>query len=327
MIPVSVLTGFLGSGKTTLLAAMLRRSDFAGTAVVMNEFGDVALDHHLIETGDEDLIELTTGCLCCAARGDLARAVGDLLQRRQAGAVTFERIVVETTGMADPAPIIQSLMLDQALAGDARLGRVVATVDSLVGAETLEARPEARRQAAFADRLVVTKSDLAGDAAAGALAKRLMLLNPEARVIVAANGAIDPAILLPDLDAAPSSQWASPADVSGHHHHAHDGVGSVVLRREAPVRGAALPLFLEALADVFGENLLRLKGMVAIAEAPDRPALIHGVRHVFHPPVWLDAWPDGDRSTRLVLIGEGLTAGWPGLLLDFLDEEVGLAHV
>lgn len=333
MTPVSVLTGFLGSGKTTLLAALLQRPAFAGTAVVMNEFGDIALDHHLIETSDEDMIVLSTGCLCCAAQGDLSRAVTDLLARRDAGQIAFERIVVETTGMADPAPIVQSLMLDPALAGRTRLGRIVATADALVGGATLDDRPEARRQAVFADRLIVTKADLAGDSAAAALAARLANLNPDADVQIASHGDVDPSVLL--VDAAPDSErWSVLAgDKAGSHHHhhhhhhhdAHGGVGSVTLRRAPPVRAAALPLFLEALADVFGEKLLRVKGLVQIAEAPDRPAAIHGVRHVFHPPVWLDRWPDGDRETRIVLIGEGLTPGWPDLLLDMLDEEAGLA--
>lgn len=327
MTPVSVLTGFLGSGKTTLLAALLRRPEFAGTAVVMNEFGDVALDHHLIETSDEDMIVLSTGCLCCAARGDLARAASDLFARRDAGQIAFDRIVIETTGMADPAPIVQGLMLDPALAGRARLGRIVATADALVGGATLDDRPEARRQAAFADRLVVTKADLAGDAAAAGLAARLGELNPDATVLIASHGDVDPSVLLTDAGPAPD-RWTSLANEDAPHahaHHAHGGVGSVTLRRAAPVRGAALPLFLEALADVFGENLLRLKGLVQIAEAPDRPAAVHGVRHVFHPPVWLDRWPDGDRETRIVLIGEGLTPGWADILLDMLDEEAGLA--
>lgn len=337
MTPVSVLTGFLGSGKTTLLGALLKREEFAGTAVVMNEFGEVGLDHHLIETSDEDMIVLSTGCLCCVAQGDLARAVTDLFARRDAGRIAFDRIVVETTGMADPAPIVQGLMIDPSLKGRARLGRIVATADALIGAETLADRPEARRQAAFADRIVVTKADLAGDAQAAALAARLNEVNPAAEVTVAAMGAVDPAVLLPDLDPLAADRWS---DLAGehdhhnhdhHHHHHHDhehethgGVASVTLYREAPVRGAALPLFLEALGDVFGDRLLRLKGLVRIAEAPDRPAAIHGVRHVFHPLDWLDRWPI-EPATRLVLIGEGLTLGWPDLLLDMLDEEVGLA--
>ncbi len=338
MTPVSVLTGFLGSGKTTLLAALLRRPEFGGTAVVMNEFGDVALDHHLIETSDENLIVLSTGCLCCAARGDITRTIGELLARRAAGEIAFERIVIETTGIADPAPILQGLMLDASLAGVVRLGRVVATVDALAGPATLASRGEARRQAAFADQLVVTKADLAGAEAAAALAVGLAALNPTAQVTVAAMGAVDPAVLLPDLEDAPTARWATLAAeidrVQAHRHdhaHAHDhgrphgSVLAVVLRREAPVRAAALPLFLEALAETFGPKLLRLKGLVAIAEAPDRPAVIHGVQHVIHPPVWLDAWPDADRATRLVLIGEGLEPGWPDLLLDLLDEEAAAA--
>ncbi len=330
--PVSVLTGFLGSGKTTILAAMLARPEFASAAVVVNEFGEIALDHHLIETSDEDMVVLSTGCLCCAARGDTARAIGDLLARRTAGQIAFDRIVIETTGMADPAPILQGLMLDPALAERVRLGRVVATVDGLVGEATLTDRAEARRQAAFADRLVVTKADLAGDAAAARLAHSLRALNPTAPVAVADRGRLDPAVLLPALDEAPAPQWAAAiAEPEPHNHHdhhdhhdAHGGVGSVTLRRAPPVRAAALPLFLEALAETYGPALLRVKGLVAVAEAPERPAVIHGVRHVFHPLDWLDAWPDGDRSTRLVLIGEGLAPGWADILLDMLDEEATL---
>jgi len=334
MTPVSVLTGFLGSGKTTLLAALLLRPEFANTAVVMNEFGEVGLDHHLIEAGGEDMIALSTGCICCAARGDLLRAVTDLVARRAAGRIAFERIVVETTGMADPAPIVQSLMLDPALAETVSLGRVVATVDALAGAETLDDRLEARRQAVFADRLVVTKGDLAGAGAAEALARRLRRLNPAAEVVIGANGDVDPAALTPAADASQAQRWTAlleeiaRAARHGHdhaHHHAEDGVVSVLLRREAPVHAAALPLFLEALAETYGPKLLRLKGLAAIREAPDRPAVLHGVRHVVHPPQWLDAWPDADRATRLVLIGEDIDPDWPGLLLDLLDEEAGLA--
>lgn len=335
MTPVSILTGFLGSGKTTLLAAMLRRSEFAGTAVIMNEFGEIGLDHHLIEAGDEDMVVLSTGCLCCAARGDLARAMTDLFARREAGLVAFNRVVVETTGMADPAPIVQGFMVDLALSGRARLGRIVATADALVGAATLADRPEARRQAAFADRIVVTKVDLAGEAKAAALAAKLAAVNPEAEISMAAMGAIDPSILLPDLDAPARDLWLERAPNEGQERHshgdhegfgAHGGVASTVLRREAPVRAAALPLFLETLADVFGGKLLRLKGLVHVAEAPERPAVVHGVRHVFHPLDWLDAWPTTvPPETRLTFIGEDIAPDWLDVLLDMLDEEAGLA--
>jgi len=337
MTPVSVLTGFLGSGKTTLLAAMLRRPEFAGTAVLMNEFGEIGLDHHLIETSEEDLIALTTGCLCCQARGDLTLAVGGLLARRAAGEIAFERIVVETTGMADPGPILQGLMLDKELAGRVRLGRVVATVDAAIGAETLDDRAEARRQATFADRLVVTKADIAPPGAAAALSTRLRQLNPLAGIDVVSFGAADPSLLAPDASPGAAARWkellddigraeANARQEPGHHHqHGPDGVAAVLVRRDAPVPAAALPLFLEALAETFGPNLLRLKGLAAIAEAPDRPAVLHGVRHVVHPPVWLDRWPDDDRSTRLVLIGENIQPDWPGLLLDLIAEEARLA--
>ena len=323
MIPVTVLTGFLGSGKTTLLAAMLRRPAFAGAAVIMNEFGEIGLDHHLIETSEEDLITLATGCICCQARGDLVRAADDLLARRAAGGIAFDRIVIETTGMADPAPILQGMMLDPGLADRTRLAGVVTTVDAAIGAETLDARLEARRQAAFADRIVVTKADIAGPAAADALAARLRALNPTAEISVANFGDIDPALLTGarsarDLDI-PAAAHGHGSD--GHHHHTDGGVAAVLVRRNTPTPAAALPLFLEAMAETYGPKLLRLKGIVGVAEAPDRPAVLHGVRHVVHPPVWLDAWPDADRSTRLVLIGEDIAPEWPGLLLDLLSEE------
>jgi G3E family GTPase len=206
----------------------------------------------------------------------------------------------------------------------------VATVDALAGDGALDTRPEARRQAAFADQLIITKSDLAGAEVVAALAKRVKVLNPMAALTIGALGDVDPSVLLPALD--PNiDRWAEMVGASddnqGHHSHshAHGEVTSITLRREMPIRAAALPLLLETLAEMYGPKLLRIKGLAAIAEAPERPAIIHGVQHVFHPMEWLDAWPDDDRTTRLTLIGEGLMAGWPDILLDFLDEESGLA--
>ncbi|MBX6372847.1 MAG: GTP-binding protein [Acetobacteraceae bacterium] len=345
MIPVSVLTGFLGSGKTTLLSHLLRRPEFARTAVVINEFGEVGLDHDLVETSDESFVQLQTGCLCCTIRGDLVRTLDDLLQRRDAGTVPpFERVVVETTGLADPAPILHALMTDPIVAGRMALAGVVATVDAVNGAGTLERHRESVKQVAVADRLVLTKTDLP-EASPEALRTRLAALNPAAPVLRAEHGRIeperlfdaglyDPAGKTPDV-----ARWLAAeahADRHAHHHHGHDhahdpnrhgeGITTFCLTREKPIRAVALALFLETLAEHRGADLLRVKGILNIAESPDRPAVIHGVQHVFHPPAWLDRWPSEDRRSRLVFITRDIPRAWIEQLLEALDDEVALAE-
>ena len=330
-VPVSLITGFLGSGKTTLLARLLRDPALARTAVIVNEFGAVGLDHLLIEASDEDIVALDSGCVCCTVRGDLVRTAGDLLARRAVGAVAaFERIVIETTGLADPAPILQALMTDPALADALCLESVIATVDAAAGTATLDAHPESVKQAALADRIVVTKTDLA-DPAANGLADRLHALNPAAPKLTAVHGAVDagrlfggglydPAARGPDV-----RRWlaveALPHDPPGRSRH-NDAITSFCLRRGAPLHAATLSLFLQVLAEHCGAGLLRLKGLVDVRESPGRPAVIHGVQHVFHPPAWLDAWPDGDRTTRIVVIARGLDPRWLEALLEALDDEV-----
>jgi len=336
-VPVSVITGFLGSGKTTLLASLLRDPALARTAVIVNEFGEIGLDHLLVEAADEEILLLEGGCVCCSVRGDLVRTAGSLLARRAAGAIApFERIVIETTGLADPAPILQALMTDPAIADALRLESVIATVDAAAGAATLDAHPEAVKQAAIADRIVVTKTDLADPGASGLL-ERLHALNPAAAKLTAVHGAVDASRLFgaatydaqacgPDV-----RRWlaaeAFPHGAAGHRHdHAagrhHDAVTSFCLRRSTPLHAVTLTLFLQVLAEHCGARLLRLKGLVDVLESPSRPAMIHGVQHVFHPPAWLDAWPDGDRTTRIVVIALGLDPLWLEALLDALDCEV-----
>jgi G3E family GTPase len=332
-VPISVITGFLGSGKTTLLAKLLRDPALARTAVIINEFGAVGLDHLLVEASDEEIVSLDSGCVCCTVRGDLVRTARDLLARRAVGAVVaFERIVIETTGLADPAPILQALMTDPALADTLCLESVIATVDAAAGAATLDAHPESVKQAAVADRIVVTKTDLT-DPAANGLAERLHALNPRALQLTAVHGAVDasrlfdgglydPAARGPDV-----RRWLAtetvPYDPADHDHTRHDAaVTSFCLRRSAPLRAVTLTLFLELLAEHCGARLLRLKGLVDVLESPGRPAVIHGVQHVFHPPTWLDAWPDGDHTTRIVVIALGLDPRWLEALLDALDNEV-----
>jgi G3E family GTPase len=323
-LPVSVITGFLGSGKTTLLSRLLRDPAFERTAVIVNEFGEVGLDHLLVEASDEEVVLLEGGCMCCKVRGDLLRTAGDLLARRASGALAqCERIVIETTGLADPAPIVQALMTDRDLAGELRLESVIATVDAAAGAGTLDAHPESVKQAALADRIVVTKTDLADPVASG-LAERLRALNPAAPQLVARHGAVDASLLFGNAgrgSALYEPRTFDPKLYEGPTH-AHASVRTFCLRRSSPLHAATLALFLEVVAEHCGARLLRLKGLVDVLESPGRPAVIHGVQHVFHPPAWLDAWPDEDRSTRIVVIGLGLDPDWMQALLEALEEEV-----
>jgi G3E family GTPase len=311
VIPISVITGFLGSGKTTLLSRLLRDPALARTAVIVNEFGEVGLDHLLLEASAEESVLLEGGCLCCKVRGDLVRTAGDLLARRARGEAAFDRIVVETTGLADPAPILQALMTDRDIAEALRLESVIATVDCAAGGATLDAHPESVKQAALADRIVLTKTDLADSTA---LAERLRRLNPAASQLTARHGAVDPGLL---FDGSLHDR-----KVFKDEPHADSGVTTFCLRRDKPLHAVTLSLFLQVLAEHCGAKLLRLKGLVDVAESPGRPAVIHGVQHVFHPPAWLDGWPDDDRGTRMVVISQGLDAGWLEDLLEVLDEEV-----
>jgi G3E family GTPase len=379
MIPVAVLTGFLGSGKTTLLGRLLKSPEFSRTAVIINEFGEIGLDHDLIETSEESFIELQTGCLCCTIRGDLARTLADILQRRDRGEVTaFERIVIETSGLADPAPILHALMSDAGLSERLALAGVVATVDAVNGLATLERQPESVKQVAVADRLVLTKTDLLAEApgsrhrhrpepvegrahtppgpgstgsplgwqpprtldegdASDGLSARLAAINPTTTVLRASFGDVDPARLF-DMGAGALGGSSSHipvwlgldalADNAVHAHH-HERAGShdaeiscFAIVREVPIRAVALTLLLEALAEHTGSDLLRLKGLVNVAESPDRPAVIHGVQHVFHPPAWLERWPSPDRRTRLVFITRAIPRGWVEALLATIEAEV-----
>jgi G3E family GTPase len=317
-LPVSVVTGFLGSGKTTLLSHLLRDPAAARTAVIVNEFGEVGLDHLLVEASDEEVVLLEGGCLCCKVRGDLVRTAGSLLARRSRGAVAFDRIVVETTGLADPAPILQALMTDREIADALRLESVIATVDCAAGDATLDAHPESVKQAALADRIVLTKADLADPAASG-LAERLRRINPSAPQLTALHGAVDASRL---FDGSPYDRRLYDPALYESHAHAANNVTSFCLRRSAPLRAVTLSLFLQLVAEHCGAKLLRLKGLVDVVESPGRPAVIHGVQHVFHPPAWLEAWPDDDRTTRIVVISQGLDADWLQDLLEVLDEEV-----
>ena len=333
MIPVSVITGFLGSGKTTLLARLMRDPAMGRTAVIINEFGAIALDHDLIETSDESFVQLSNGCLCCNVRNDLTLTLGDLAARRAQGTLPpFERVVIETSGLADPAPILHALMTDRDLNGIYALDGVITTVDALLGLATLDQYEESRRQAAVADRIIITKSDLDG-AQADAIIRRLAMLNPGAQLVDSARDAVTSSLLfdcgLYDLGRkhVDVSAWfaeeSSAADA--HEHHRHNGdITSFCLVRETPLRAVTLALLLSALAENCGADLLRMKGIVNVVEDPQRPAVIHGVQHVYHAPVWLPRWPSADHRTRMVFIGRNIPVPWIRNLIELLESEVAV---
>jgi G3E family GTPase len=328
VIEALVLTGFLGSGKTTLLGHLLRQPEFSRTAVIINEFGEIGLDHDLVEASEESVIELQTGCLCCKIRDDLATTLHELLRRRDEGRVTpFTRVVIETSGLADPAPILQTLMTDAVIARRIVLGGVVTTIDAVNGADTLEREEISVRQAAIADRLVLTKTDLVGPMPLP-LMGRLGTLNATAPVLAAQRGHIDPACLLggrlydPLTKSLDVQSWLGAQAVSRERAHQRHDVDAYAIVRRDPIRAVALTLFLEAISEHCGADLLRLKGIVNILEIPGRPAVIHGVQHVFHPPTWLARWPSDDRRSRIVFITRGVPRGWVEALLEALDAEV-----
>ena len=329
MIPVSVITGFLGSGKTTLLGRLLRDPGMARTAVIINEFGAIGLDHDLIETSDESFVQLSNGCLCCNVRSDLVLTLGDLAARRAAGTVPqFERVVVETTGLADPAPILHALMTDRDLCGVYALDGVVTTVDAVTGLATLDNHVESLRQAAVADRLIITKTDVP-EAQTRELRARLAHINPGASVLEVVGGAVAPSALFDCGFYDPSGKhpdvqtWlAHEAHATHEHAHHRDDITSFCIVRDQPLHAVTLPLLLSALAENCGADLLRMKGIVNIVEEPDRPAVIHGVQHVYHAPAWLARWPSNDHRTRMVFIGRNLRESWVRSLIDLIDAEV-----
>jgi G3E family GTPase len=323
-LPLTVITGFLGSGKTTIVREFLRRPGFQNTAVIINEFGAIGIDHDLIESSREDLMALSTGCLCCAMQGDLANTIRRLMAVVASGQVPgFDRILLETSGMADPTPILQTAIVDPYLSETVEIANVVVAVDALNGPAVIHDYDEARRQVALGDRVLITKSDL--DAGAGAAAVHAVrTYRPEVAIGKSVNGNIDPELLFEPVGG--RTAWLSALSEPHGHPHVHDAaVSTVSLRVEAPLHAVTLTLFLPALAENCGPDLLRVKGIVEIRESPGTPAVVHGVQHVFHPIDWLDQWPSEDRSSRLVLIGRRLDANWLHLLLQTIEEEVECA--
>ncbi len=343
-IPVTVLTGFLGSGKTTLLNKLLRRPELADTAVIINEFGEIGLDHLLVEkSDDEGMVTLNSGCLCCTVRGDLVRTMSELFLKRSRGEVSqFKRMVVETTGLADPAPILHTLMTDPLLASRYRLDGVVTTVDGVNGASTLDNHEEAIKQAAVADRILLTKVDIADAPKLAELRHRLQHLNPGAEAISITGGEIDPNAILnaglynPDTKSADVKRWLHEEAYEGSHDHGHshkhghdhghdhghghdhkhgdgeqdphnvnrhdDRIKAFCMTFDEPMSWSTVAAAFDALVTYRGPDLLRMKGILNVKDT-DKPVVIHGVQHVFHPPATLDAWPEGDdRKSRVVFI-------------------------
>lgn len=320
-IPVNVLTGFLGSGKTTLLRHILNDPAFAGCAVLINEFGEIGLDHHLLQAVDEDVVLMQSGCICCTIRGDLGRAIRGLYDRREAGTIpAFGRLIVETTGLADPIPILATVMSEPVIRHHFRLGNVIATVDAVNGAMQLDRQPEAAKQAAVADRILLTKTDLAAPEAVAALEARLTALNPAAPLWRSANAPPAAEILVgsdafdPATKPAEIRRWFDLARWTGStawHRHEHDvnrhdrSIAAFVLEVEDRVDWTVFGIWLTLLLHSRGDDVLRVKGLLHVAGV-DTPVVVQGAQHIVHAPSHLDAWPDGDRRSRLVFITRGI---------------------
>lgn len=335
-IPVTVLTGFLGSGKTTVLNRLLRQPELDGTVAIINEFGAVGLDHLLVETSEERFALLDNGCICCTVRDDLVATLKDIVARSDAGTLpAVKRILIETTGLADPVPVLHTLIVDPDLAPLFAIDGVTVTVDAVNGLSTLERHPEAMKQVAVADRVLITKADIADAKEFMRLERRLARLAPTADRFAVAHGAVEAEKILgaggfnPDGLSADVAIWfreaARAADAAAahdhdhhdhdaacadphcghdHHHHpaAHDGIQSYAFVIDQPVEWAAFAQWLEYLTIMKGEKLLRMKGLVHLADDPSRPMVVHAVQSVVHPPARLAAWPDDDRRTRIVFI-------------------------
>ncbi len=345
-----IVTGFLGAGKTTLLNRLLLDARLARAVVFINEFGDIGLDHLFVKKIDDDMILMASGCLCCTIRGELIDALENLLRERDNGRLgEFDRVIIETTGLADPAPILHTFMSHPYLLLRFRLDGVVTVVDAINGAETLENYPEALKQAAIADRLVVSKSDLINSEdlrhRRERLFTRLAKLNPTARLLDNSHdfdvkNLLDAGLFDPSTKSPQVANWLnieklllerrSPGQgesiACGHDHvhehdevHAHaveneraeinrhgEAIRSFCLVSESALALSACNLFLEMLRSAHGPNLLRIKGVIALADDLSRPLVIHGVQHIFHPPVRLESWPDSDHRTRIVFIVKDL---------------------
>lgn len=356
-IPLSLLTGFLGSGKTTLLNQLVRDPTMRKTLVIINEFGTIGIDHDLVSASEERevVVEMSSGCLCCTIRGDLVRTLRDAPWRfARDGVCWFDRVLIETTGLADPIPILHTALMDERIAQLYRLDSVITTVDAATALATLDAQDESVRQIAVADRLVLTKTDLVAPTDIAAVEARVRTINPAAPLLPAIKGAIDPSALFDAGVYDPATRgeqvlvWLNVEDYAGahhhhHHHHHHHGedhhhdghhdhndinrhddhIHAICLTFDQPLRGEAFERWIEVLTLFAGPQILRIKGILNLAEF-DRPAVIHGVQHIFHPPVLLDAWPSDDRRSRIIFITRDIEEATLRQTLDIMT--AGISH-
>jgi G3E family GTPase len=348
-IPVTLVTGFLGSGKTTLINTALRAPRMARTVVVVNEFGEIGLDHQLVASSSDAVVVLENGCLCCTVRSDLVLTLNALYHDRAAGRIPdFDQIVIETSGLAEPGPVLQAFLSEPTLDGLYRVAGVLTLVDAVNWRATADAHDEAVRQAAFADNIRLTKLDLvegSSEEAEISLRRELAALNPAAdiRLIDWSPGAVAALLTAPGFDAAdpnadprpwlklsvhePQHHHDHARDHEGHDHHDHDqlhdlrgkGVESFVLVRDEPLSRAELQFLLDGISQNLGPGLLRVKGLVNVAEEPGRPAVIQGAQHLLHTMTWLARWPDADKRTRIVFIVQGVVASEVKEMIELLD--------
>lgn len=330
LLPVSLLTGFLGSGKTTILNRIVRDPAMRRTLVIINEFGSIGIDHDLIAASAEEevVVEMASGCLCCTIRGDLVRTLRDAPWRfARNGVCWFDRVLIETTGLADPVPILHTLMSEERIASLYRLDGVITVVDAATAMATFDTQQESVRQAAVADRLLLTKTDLVSAEAAQAVEQRLRAINPAVPLRHVVHGDVDvpdlfgaglydPATKGEDVQAWLNAEAHDPQHHDHHHHHDHghhhhdinrhdDHIRSVCLNFDEPMKTESVDRWLEVLTMFAGANILRIKGILNLAEF-NQPLVIHGVQHIFHPPVMLDTWPSEDRRSRIIFITRDL---------------------
>ena len=314
-LPVTLVTGFLGSGKTTLLNFLLKQPELADTAVIINEFGDVGLDHLLVETADENMVLMASGCICCTIQGDLAGTLQDLLNKRgKNGMPPFRKVVIETTGLADPVPILKTLLTHHIISNHFVLDGVVTVVDAVNGAEQLDTHLESVKQAATADRIVLAKADLVEPAKLRDLKSRLTEINPGADQLSANNGVLNPSDLFGiglesrGARGADAEDWLRLDAFKEHHHHNHDhgaedSVHTFAVHIDKPIHPMGLKLWVDAISTFLGPGLLRVKGILNVK---GEPIVVHAVQQVFHEPQALTAWPDDDHRSRIVFITLGL---------------------
>ena len=323
-ITITVLTGFLGSGKTTILSSLIKQKQMANVAIIINEFGEVGLDHDLIEITDENIIELQNGCICCTIQADLKTTLLNLLKKMEKGVVsTFGHVIIETTGLADPVPIIHTLMTSLDLQRIYSIDGVITVVDSINGESTFNAHQEAVKQTAFADRIILSKTDIADEEKVNSLTNRIKAINPKVTIIKSNKNSIPVEKLLGLNDYNPQNkawnvrEWLeieknkSSNHLYNHHHHEHDvnrhgdNIETFAMVTSQPVNMTSLNFFLELIMSQMGENILRIKGILNI-KGQSCPAVIHGVQHIFHPLEWLEKWPCDDKQSRLVFITKNI---------------------